>query len=86
MRDHLRELDLEQATGATNVRIDVDDRGLATVTLQRDALDKPLSIRNSSHWGCRSEADLQAADSDGYSRGWDAAIDKVRALAPKATA
>lgn len=38
MRDPIRERDLEKA-GASSPIVDVDDAGLATVTLRRDELD-----------------------------------------------
>ncbi len=49
MRDHIRERDLE-TVGGQQATIDVDDRGVATITIRRDDLDAVLRRAHRSPW------------------------------------
>lgn len=40
MRDPIREADIERASGAAQVEVDVADNGIAVVTIRRDDLDR----------------------------------------------
>lgn len=83
MRDPIREKDIEQATGAALVEVDVADNGIAVVTIKRDDLDLLLDGNNRAHWGCRTDEDCQEAFDRGVDAGRKSALDEVRALAPK---
>lgn len=83
MRDHIRERDLEQLVDSKDghIRVDVDNRGIATVTIRRDLLDELAdSEHQCDHSDCADSFEMEIAYEDGVEAGRQSVIRELKQL------